>query len=236
RAARDRLAIEDLLLFAWAAVAQPVLFTDSAAPSDDLFLGRDDPLLGALYVFACAGAVVALLTRDADTSSQAASLGPEDEAPVAGPMAAGILIVFAAGLDLFGAALPDWPIVVVFGAAFGGIFLRRRLPPLTGVARRALVAPYVMAAAGIFDQATSTTDRLLDLRLVAELRSSDDIGIVLVVAGIGVAVSAFYYAMLIFAPRRLAGDTASSATWVIRYLVFLASVIVGVTVSGLLNR
>ena len=232
----SRLAVADLLLFAWAAVVQPVLFRASATPETDLFVGRPDVLLGLLHVLAASAAVLALLSRDADRDPDADARAAEQERELsaAGPTSAGILFVYATGFELFGEGLPDSLIVIVFGVAFVGIFVRRWLPPVNGVARRALVTPFIMVAAGIFDQATATTNRLLDLRLLSEIRSGDDFGPLVLVAGLGVAVSAFYYAMLIFAPRRLAGDDAPGPVWVLRYVVFLASVMIGVTLGGLL--
>ena len=232
----SRLAVADLLLFTWAAVAQPLLFRSSAAPEADLFVGRPDVLLGVLHVLAASAAVLALLSRDPERAADAEgrSAEQERELSVAGPTSAGILFVYVTGFELFGEALPDWLILLVFGAAFIGIFVRRWLPPVSGVARRALVTPFVMVAAGMFDQATATTDRLLDLRLLSEVRAGDDLGPLALVAGIAVAVSAFYYAVLIFAPRRLAGDDAPGAVWVLRYSIFLLSVVIGVTLGGLL--
>ena len=227
-------ALPDLLLAGWVGVAQPVLFTASAAPTESLLSGPGNGLLGALYVAAAAGAVAALVTRDADldAADPAGRTGAEYELGLAGPTATGVMLVLVAGFDLLGVAFLEWLMLVVFIAAFAGAFARSRMPPLPGATRRLLVTPFVVVAAGIFDQVITTAAELLDVRLLGEIRTSEDLALALSLAGIGVAFAGFFYLMLILAPRRLAGDRAEKWTWIARYVLFVVSVVVGVIVGS----
>ena len=49
------------------------------------------------------------------------------------------------------------------------------------------------------------------------------------VLGILVAFSGVYYLMLIYAPRQIAEPEGGLRTWLLRYAVFLVSVVVGVS-------
>lgn len=234
---RRWFAVPDFLLFGWVGIAQPVLFAASAAPGDDLLGRPGNALLGALYVVAGIGALVTLVTRDADAPTDPiARPSAEHELSLAGPTSTGVLLVFLAGFGLLGAGPPEWLIGVVFVAAFAGAIARSRMPPLAGATRRLLVTPFVMAAAGIFDQAIATAADLLDIRLLGAIRSTEDLILALNLAGIGLVVAGFFYVMLIVAPRRLAGDRSGRWPWVARFALFVVSVLLGVAVAALVER
>lgn len=230
---RRWFALPDVLLFGWVGVAQPVLFAASTAPMDDLLAGPGNALLGGLYVAAGAGAVVALLTRDRDANALEAPTHttPEHELSLAGPTSVGVVIVFIAGFDLLGADLPEWLMGGVLVAAFVGALARRRLPALRGNTRRLLVTPFVMAAAGIFDQFVVTAADLFDPSLLGVIRTREDWTIAATFAAIGLVFAGFFYVMLILAPRRLAGDRSGRNAWIARYALFVVSVLIGVAVG-----
>ena len=233
RAFRRWFALPDVLLFGWVAVAQPTLFAASSAPTHDLLAGPRDVLLGALYIAAAAGALVVLLTRDADATAPAEHPVAQHELSLAGPTSAGMVIVFIAGFDLLGAPFPEWLLGTVFVAAFAGALARSRLFPIPGTARRLLVTPFIVAAAGIFDQMVVTAADLLDPRLLGAVRTGEELALVLTFVGIGIAFAGFFYLMLILAPRRLAGDRSDPWVWIARYALFVVSVLIGLALGAL---
>ena len=240
---RGRLAREDVLLSGWAAVAQPVLFQASAAPAGGLFATVENWLLGGLYLASGVGAVVAIVTR-ADGTRGSEGDGPasdrerslEHRLSLIGPTAAGVFLVLLVGFDLLGAQLPDWLTGVVFVLTVVGAIAGSRLPAIPAPLRRLLVTPFVVAAAGLFDQGVATVAQVLDLSLIGPPQSREDWALVLTIAGIGIAVSWIFYSMLILAPRRLAGDRADQWTWALRYAVFVVSIVIGLGVSALIGR
>lgn len=232
RALRDRIGPEDWLLFGWAALAQPVFFSASAASSSDLFTAPASALLGGLYVLAGGGAVVAMLTRDAEAAAAHRPAFSEEELSGIGPTAAGVVLVFLVGFELLGGRMPDLLIGGVFLVTLISALFRNRLPAVVGTTRRVFITPFVMAAAGLFDQVIVTIVGLFDLSLIGSVRTSDEIWLFVTLVGIGVAVSVIFYSMLILAPRRLAGDHAGRWTWVARYLLFVVTVLIGVTLSS----
>jgi hypothetical protein len=85
------------------------------------------------------------------------------------------------------------------------------VPPLDVMARRVLVAPFVLVAGGLywsFIEAVSGTGGAPLVFLIA--------------------FSAVYYAMLIYAPRQVAEREGSGLVWVLRYLAFAVSIVLGI--------
>jgi hypothetical protein len=144
-----------------------------------------------------------------------------------------MLLVGASGLAGLGidasTALP----IVLLGLVVLAV-ARWRLAPIPVAYRRALLTPYVMAAGGLFwefmDQVVGPAGGgpfRLD-----ELLAAPSAAIVL---GVLVGFSGVYYAMLILAPRMVAEREGGPLHWLVRYSLFLVSVLLGFGSLGLLG-
>ena len=145
-------------------------------------------------------------------------------------MTGGLLLVALSGsaaLGLAGAA--GWAVVIA-GLVIV-VAVRLRWPALPTSVRRMLVTPFLLATGGIFwtivDQVAGGSS-LLGLATVGTGGSITPIGTLAFVAAALAAFSAVYYAMLIYAPRQVAEHEGGPLTWLVRYGIFLVSILVGV--------
>jgi hypothetical protein len=213
------LRAEDWLLVGWVAFAGPLLgqIEGSAGPFDP---GR--PIEGALRLLAVLGALVCLATGRSDAPTGAGA-GVLERASV-GPLVGGLLLVAlsgASGLGLAGG--PGYAVLV--GAVIVIVAVRIRWPALPTTVRRALVTPFVLVTGGIF---WSIVDAVTAGGSWRGTTAGGDLQGIALVLGVLVAFSGIYYAMLIYAPRQVAEAEGGLATWLVRYCLFLASIIVGV--------
>ncbi len=222
--ARGSLArAEDWILVGWVVFGAP-LVARTAAPTGPFDAGQ--PLQGILRL----GAVLAALACVAANrpSGPPATDRQIMESAAVGPFSGGLLMVAISGgiaLDL-----PSWgPIAFCLLAACVMIAMRVVVPPLPTVARRLLVTPFVLAAAGIF---WSVIDAVLGP--ISGGGGGGSWGslvslppVVLPVVGFLVAFSAVYYAMLIYAPRQVAEREGGLLAWGLRYLMFLGGIALG---------
>jgi hypothetical protein len=215
--------VEDWAIAAWVVLGAPLLARTAAST------GPFDPRQPLQGIFRLGAVLAALACLAARRPSGAVGTGGQilDSAAV-GPFTGGLLLVAISGgiaLDL-----PSWgPIGFCLLAAGVMIAMRVAVPPLPTVARRLLVTPFVMAAAGIF---WSVIDAVLgpmsggggggSWGSLASLSP-----VVLPVVGFLVAFSAVYYAMLVYAPRQVAEREGGLLAWVLRYLMFLGGVALG---------
>jgi hypothetical protein len=111
------------------------------------------------------------------------------------------------------------------------VAVRLRWPALPTSVRRALVTPFLLATGGIFwtivDQVAGGGS-LVGAATAGADGSAPSLQTVALVAGALAAFSAVYYAMLVYAPRQVAEPEGGPVTWLVRYGIFLASVVVGV--------
>lgn len=215
-----RLRTEDWLLGAWIGLAAPLFgrFDASSGPFDP---GR--PLEGTLQLVGALGALACLITGRSDAPAEAGP-GPLKRASI-GPLVGGLLLVVlvgATGVGLSGLAAD----VVVVGAFVGLVAVRLRWPALPTATRRILVTPFIFATGGIFwavvDQVVGGSGASGGATAGASLQ---EIALELGVFGV---FSGIYYLMLIYAPRQVAEPEGGLLTWLVRYGLFLVSVIVGV--------
>lgn len=220
------IRLEDWILAGWIALAAPIAgrIDGSAGPFDP---GR--PIGGVLCTIGVLGALICLATgrSDAAPGTGRATL---DWAAV-GPLTGGLLLVAfsgSAGLGLTDAA--GWAVVVAGFVVV--VAVRLRWPALPTSVRRMLVTPFLLATGGIFwtivDQVAGGSS-LLGLATIGTGGSITPIGTIAFVAAALAAFSAVYYAMLIYAPRQVAEPEGGPVTWLVRYGIFLLSIVVGVT-------
>ena len=226
-ASRPALRFEDLALAGWNLVALPI-----GAVLGGWLGGRPAPVLGVLEALAIVGVIVALATRTPD----APPLTPESFRgwALAGPLIGAVAFVGDDASERLGVSVAPLGIVA-FVAVVAGFALADRLPVLPEWQRRLAVTPFLLVTSAFF------TDLVADLfdgiDLVAIARGLFDgssaepevatVGAILLMAL--VAGSAAFYAMLVIAPRELAAPEPLARVWLVRYLVFLASAVVGAT-------
>jgi hypothetical protein len=223
------LRVEDLLLAAWNAAGVPLATTAGLAPI--IALGDDpNPVAGAVQLLAVVGAIVAIATRPSGTSAVPAPLGSDARLAFIGPLVGAIAFVagsasayLAIGID--GLVVGTAFIVIVAAMVFGD-----RLPVIDAGLRRALILPFMLVAAGIFDAFVADILAGLDVgQLVAEL-SVDETGFGLFVIGMIVAGLAAFYAALIVAPRALVDPQSDVGclAWPLRFVLYLVSAALGI--------
>ena len=211
---------EDWILVGWVVFGAP-LVARTAAPTGPFDAGQ--PLQGILRL----GAVLAALACVAAKRPSGAPVTDRQimESAAVGPFSGGLLMVAISGgiaLDL-----PSWgPIAFCLLAVCVMVAMRALAPPLPTVARRLLVTPFVLAAAGIFWN-------VIDAVLGSTAKGGGGGSLVgmspvlLPVIGFLVAFSAVYYAMLIYAPRQVADREGGLVVWALRYLMFLGGIALG---------
>jgi hypothetical protein len=221
--------VEDYLLGAWMAVAGP-LVTRAQRPAGLFEPAR--PLDGLFELLAVFAAVACIATRSSDRPPGAGT-GILGRGAV-GPLTGGLMLVALDGgtaLGLGGSAVPGGIVV----AAVMVIAIRRWRPELPTAARRLLVTPFVLAAGGIYWMVIGAVTGTAASPGGAPTGSSPFLGAIgdpgstAVALGALVAFSSIYYAMLIFAPRQVAEPEGGPLSWVARYGIFLAGVLLGFT-------
>ncbi len=217
------LRAEDILLTAWIAVAAPLLVT--AGQFRLLDTGR--PFEGTLILLSVAAALVCFVTPSTASSTDPGNgLGG-----YVGPLSGGMILVGAAGFSALSA--PDnvvLPILAVGVVAV--VLLRLRVRALAPTTRRALVTPFVLVSGSLFwsavdavigsNGASGVTASQLRDALVNNTPGAGTFALVLL------AAAAVYYAMLVYAPRQIADREGGAVTWLIRFGLFVVSVLFGV--------
>ena len=219
-----KLRVEDWLLVGWIGLVAPLVARSDASqgPFDQ---GR--PLEGSLALVGVLGALVCLITgrSDAPPGTDSSVLGRAS----VGPLTGGLLLVLlsgSAGVGLGG--LPGEAVGVA--AIVLLVAVRLRWPAIPTAVRRALVTPFLLATGGIFwtiiDEVAGGGSLLGGVAVGTTPGAA--LQEIAFVVGILAAFSAVYYAMLIYAPRQVAEPEGGPVTWLVRYAIFLTSVIVGV--------
>jgi hypothetical protein len=219
---------EDLVLAGWIGLASPALAhaQGGAGPFDP-----GDPIQGLLRLAGVAGALACLGTRSSDSPDSPSVL----TTGVAGPVVGALMLVSAAAFGALGLD-PAPGIVLSLVAALILAGLRSRMPVLSPSVRRTLITPFVLAAGGIFwsfvEGFTGGAGLPVDPgELVSALSSSEAQFFVTILT----AMAAVYYAMLIFAPRQIAEQEGGPVEWLVRFALFLASLVFGLGWLSLLG-
>ena len=220
----NRLRIEDWLLGVWIGLVAPIFgrLDASSGPFDP---GR--PLEGTLQLVGALGALACLITGRSDAPADAGP-GPLQRASI-GPLVGGLLLVIVVGATGVGLSGPAVDVAIV-GAIAALVVVRLRWPALPTSTRRILVTPFIFATGGIF---WSVVDQVVGGAGASSGATSgptagaslQEIALELGIFGV---FSGIYYLMLIYAPRQVAEPEGGLLTWLVRFGLFLASVVVGV--------
>ena len=222
------LRAEDWLLAGWVVLAAPVLVQagGTAGPFES-----GHPITGLLLLAGFSGALACLATRSSNGASSGWSVL---DSGAIGPLVGGLLLVggtaFAElGLDPLAAFYPTIAAVLALS------LLTSHLPVVQTTVRRALVTPYLLSAGGIFWTVVHTVTAGMDLRPQFGTSLAGMSSGVATVLGILTLCAAVYYAMLIYAPRQIAEREGGPIEWLARFVLFLASVVLGLGWLSLLG-
>ena len=221
---------EDVLLFLWL-IVRPLVLPDGGSVVTE---PGQDPLGGLLDLVALCGAAACVASRS-QPGVQSGLFGDQGVAYAVGPLFGAVAFAVddcAARLGLTG-GLAAIPIVLPVAVA---VVARLRLPPLSAEGRRALVAPFILATSGFFGSFLSGFTDVFDLRQLADaLTQPDETAGVPAVLGLAVFATLIFYLMLVFAPRQIAEREGTAGTWAVRFMVFLAGLVIGTTISGVVR-
>ncbi len=229
-ASRLSLAAEDLALAGWNVAAVPLLALGGSAPV--LQLGdAPDAVAGWIQLLAVIGAIAAIATRPSGTPLPAVQTGTIDaRMAFIGPLVFAIMFVAGSASTYLGLSLEGAVVGTAFLVIVAAMVLGDRLPTIDATLRRAMLLPFVLVCAGIFDGFAAQL--LGDINvpdLIASLRV-DQTGFGLFVAGMLLAGLAVFYAGLVVAPRALAAPETRSGclVWPARFALFIVSAVLGI--------
>lgn len=240
------LRAEDVLLAIWIAVAAPLLVTSGNVGLFD----TGKPFEGVAILASVGAALYVLVTRPAastvesqtnatgeqpptDVDAQAGGVvpTPAQMGAFVGPLTGGMLLVAVTGFSALSA--PDsWNLpILVAGLVVVGI-VRFAVPSVPVIARRALVTPFVLVSGSLF---WSVIDAVIGPGRASGVTASDLRDALLNnvpgAGGVGLALLAFtavYYAMLVYAPRQVAESEGGPIAWLVRFGLFVVSMLFGV--------
>ncbi len=227
---RRHLRIEDLFLFFALIVVEPLLFPPrqtSSGGGPDLFIGLLD-LVGLLAFVAC-------LAARSQPGVVSGLMAKNDVLYAVGPLFGAFAFTLDDTIENLGLDGNLALVPIVAGIAVA-VVVRLRVPPLSAEQRRALVTPFILITSRFFGAFLSGLTGIFDLRqLAASAANPDDLAGTLFLVVIGAVGILVFYVMLVFAPRQVADREGTAGTWAVRFMLFLVSLALGQTISGLLH-
>jgi hypothetical protein len=204
----------------WVAIASPLLFR---AGGDKGPFDPGQPLQGLIRLGAVLAVVVCLAAR---TKNSPGSRPPTLNRGAVGPLTGALLLVTISGFTALGPPTAAVYVVLLVAIA-AAVAVHFAVPPISVLVRRALVGPFVVVAAGLYE---TLIDAVVAPSQVAAVRRSVQMDLhgaepfLLFLA----AFSAIYFAMLIYAPRQIAEREGGWVEWPLRYAAFVASIALGI--------
>jgi hypothetical protein len=222
-----RLRTEDGLLVAWNVAGVPLIAATALDPI--IRLGEEpNTLAGVVQLLAVIGAIVAIATRPIGSGPNAQPIPMFGfVAMVAGPLIGGIAFVAGSASTYLGVAVDNLVIGIAFLATVAVMAFGNHLPVLDARLRRALVLPFILVTAGIFNGFAADLLEGLDPGFLAAATFSGEAGLALFLAIMVLGGLGFFYAALVAAPRILA-DPEASGFWTLRFLLYVVSAVFGI--------
>ncbi len=200
-------------------------------------VGDSNSATGGLVSFlAVIGAIVAMATRvpgEARVESRTHGADPE-RLWMIGPFIGAVGFIGTDSLGRLGLPGGDGLLAIAFVVIIAASLFPHRLPVVSRVTRRILVAPFVLLSGAFFQGLVSDLAEGLggEAGPMARLASTaEPIMLVQIYAIIGIAAGIFYL-MLIFVPRELADPGASTLVWTLRFGLFYASLVGAIIIGG----
>ena len=222
------LRVEDFVLAGWSAVGVPLA---AISGGEQLLRFGGEPSLpaGLIQLAAVVGAIVAVATR------------PPGQVPVPGrppfggtigayfgPLTFAVALVAASASDHLGLNVEGLVSGIGFVIILGAFLLGDRLPVLDARLRRALVMPFVLVCAGIFDGFSAELLADINLLELAQAAAVEETGFALFILTMLTAALGMFYFALVAAPRQIADPAPGCAPWPVRFAVFLISSAIGI--------
>lgn len=223
------LRTEDLLLAAWNAAGIPILAAGSLSPI--LALGdAPDPVAGVVQLVAVIGAIVAIATRPSGVSQREAQFIGQARLAFMGPLVGAIAFVSGSASAYLGAGVDGLATGTAFLAIIIAMWFGDRLPVLDAGFRRAMIVPFILVSAGVFNGFAADILEDLDVGALIASFTVDGTGFGLFIVGMLVAGLAFFYASLVIAPRSLVDPEAGGGclVWPLRFILYVVSAILGI--------
>jgi hypothetical protein len=224
---RHSLRIEDVLLFGWLVLVQPLIAGLGDGDGFGELWIQDAPLVGIVYLVAAAGAVVALATRSPGESQFDFESPNSPRSYALWPFMAALALIASIGAENTGMASAEAAFLPVAAVTVVSFVFYNKLPTLAPNKRRALMAPFVLVCAGIFN---GTMADIFDSVDVGDLfqAAGGDVQALFGVLALLLLFSLPFYMMFVFAPRQITESEGTWPAWAARYGLFLVGAIVGV--------
>jgi hypothetical protein len=215
---------EDLLLLLWLALAEPMLrrWLEAATGGGDVMRLPGQSLSVGLLLLAAVGcALAAILTRSPDEApADLESMSPALYARF--PLMAALGIVGFEAMQQLGWSNDDYLFLVIVAATAASAMLYRRLPAMRRLYRRLLMTPIILLGTTTFAALAQTLLGGMDAnQFIAGLRSPENLLILLLMALL------VQYLMFVFAPRQVADGSGSVWHWAVRFVLYVAALLLG---------
>lgn len=226
------LRVEDLLLAGWNVAGVPLVAAGALAPV--LSLGdAPNTFAGLVQLGAVVAAIAAIATRPSGVPRVALPerTGIGARMGFLGPLIGAVTLVSGSASAYLGFGVDGVVIGTAFIVTTAAMVLGDRLPVIDRGLRRALILPFILVSGGIFNGFAADILGDLDVgELIASL-TVDETGFGLFVVGMLIAGLGAFYASLVFAPRVLVEpdlDTDGCLVWPLRFVLYLASAVLGI--------
>jgi hypothetical protein len=198
----------------------PLLFR---ASGDKGPFDAGQPVEGLLRLLAVLGVILCLAVRRPKDEPATPSI--INRASV-GPFTGGLLLVLISGFTALDVP-SNLVIWILLAAVAAAVLIRFAGPPLAAPLRPAL-GPPLGDIAGVTYWHVLAHVAGIRAFVVPGATSATDRNTALLALGFLALFSAVYYAMLIYGPRQVAEPEGGLLEWGLRYVVFLASIVLGI--------
>ncbi len=223
------LRFEDLALAAWNVAGVPLFAAGSLAPI--LALGEEPNMLaGVVQLVAVIAAIVAVATRPTGSIPSPEPLGTDGRLAFYGPLVGAVAFVSGSVSAYLGIGIDGLIIGTAFLVITGAMMLGDRLPVIDAGLRRALILPFILVCAGVFNGFAADILDSLDVGQLLTSLTVDETGFGLFVVGMLFAALAFFCGSLVVAPRMLVSPEFGGGClmWPVRFVLYVVSAVLGI--------